>query len=786
MRADPIRLREIGVWVILNALWIPLTFQDAALMTIAVPASLLHLAPNDYVRALSVMVSVAMFGAMIVPPLAGWLSDRLRHRGGARRTFVVAGLAIDVAALAMLPFAHSVLSFGGWLTVAIVGANVALAAYQALLPELVPRSKWGVASGVRGAASLIGTVLGLSIAGAVADPGITFWVAAGIVFLCGFTLLGVREPEWQEPDRARVRDWHDFTVVFAARLLVFFGLVLLQTFVLYYFRDVQQLHSPAAGTAIAAFCTMIGATASSVYLGILSDRAPRKIVTSLACVPMALGAIGFALAPAPQWIFLYAFLFGIGFGGVFSSGWALAMDSIPAMRDVARDLGLWGIATNVPYVVAPLVGGWMIGYFHGTRSGYQAVFGLAGMSFALASLTVLRVGRTPLSSIWGWPLRFAAVTSNYVFVRIAYRIRHWGSVPRRRGPTLIVANHQHDLESMTIVTTVSVEYGAWRHPVFTASSRRMYEPGFMAMRLPWLGPLLRPFNFGPLFQALGMLPLENQLGSRELFSLAWAVQQRHGPLPLTEIFDERVASRFPPGTKTSDLNGAGVFQKAREDVKLSTLREPYRKEVLEDTRASIESDFGRMEDVVRRGASFYLTPEGRYSVDGRIGAMRGAIDRLAPLAQLYVAGVSYDPFVSKRLSMLFRIEPVADRDAVVPTLAAVRPIVTTQLLSAWLDGRHEPFSQAEAQAAVERQLHALPENVFVDPELRHDPARMVRKALPLMVSWGIVQRQTDGRYILAEVRRHPQFPMVDDIVAYHARFLEETLANAGYSPARAA
>ena len=72
-------------------------------------------------------------------------------------------------------------------------------------------------------------------------------------------------------------------------------------------------------------------------------------------------------------------------------------------EDVARDLGLWGIATNLPNVVAPLVGGWMIEYFHGTRAGYQAVFALAGLSFALASLTVLLVGRTPLSPMWALP-----------------------------------------------------------------------------------------------------------------------------------------------------------------------------------------------------------------------------------------------------------------------------------------------------------------------------------------------------------------------------------------------
>ncbi len=118
---------------------------------------------------------------------------------------------------------------------------------------------------------------------------------------------------------------------------------------------------------------------------------------------------------------------------------------------------LWGIATSVPNIVAPLVGGWLIGRFGGTRAGYQAVFGLAGFSFALASVSVLRVGQRPLSSLWGWPVRFAAITSNYVWDHLAYRVRSWGRLPRRRGATLLIANHQHDFESPAIVSTTTVQ-----------------------------------------------------------------------------------------------------------------------------------------------------------------------------------------------------------------------------------------------------------------------------------------------------------------------------------------
>lgn len=767
----------------LNALWVPLTVQDTALMAIAVPASTIRLAPENHVYVLAVLASVVALATSVVPLAAGWLSDALRRRGGSRRVFVGAGVAIDVAALAALAHVDSLPLFAVLLVVATLGANVALSAYQVLLPESVPQARWGVASGVRGAATLIGSVLGFAIAGAMPDPSVTFTVTAGLLVVGGLSLFGIGDGTYDSEEHARVRDWHDFSVVFIARVLVFFGLTMLQTFVLFFIRDVQHIANASAGTAIYAFATIGGAVISSLYLGLLSDRAPRKIVTSLAIGAMAISTIGFALAPVLAWMLPFAVLFGIGFGGVMSSGWALAMDAIPKMRDVGRDLGLWGIATSLPNIVAPLAGGWLIGLFGGTRAGYQAVFGLAGFSFALASLSVLRVGRRPLSSLWGWPLRFAAVTSNYLWDHFAYRVRNWGRLPRRRGATLIVANHQHDFESPAIVSTTTVQSGSWRHPIFTASSRRMYEPGFLADRLPWLGFLFRSVNAGKLLMALGMLPLENELGSRALAAFAFAVQRRHGAMPLSQVFEERVASLFPPETMTTDLWRSEFFSRARTVVKVSKVREPYRREILDETRSDMESDLARLEDVVRRGGTFFLTPEGHYTTDGRILPMRGAIDRLAPLTTIYLFGVSYDPFVSKRLSMLYRVEKL-NGAPMTKKLAAIRPVVTSQLLGTWLYGLEMPFTEAEACAAVRERLAQLPPQLFVDPELRARPDAMVRAALPLMVSWGILRKDGD-RYTVAPDRRHPQFPFVHDILEYQAAFLQETLDNAAYGEPRA-
>ncbi len=757
------RAREIGAWTLLNALWIPLAFQDAALMAIAVPAALLHLTPHNYRTVLAALSSASSFAAMLVPPFSGWLSDHLRRSGGSRRAFTAWGIAINVLALLGLALSKDLGFFAFFLILAIIGVNIGLAAYQALLPEIVPRTQWGVVSGIRGAATLIGAVLGLGIAGGLADPRATFLATGAILTLFSFSLFGVEEGAWQEPEHVHVRDWHDFHIMFAARALVFFGLTLLMTFVLTFFHDVLRVVNPAEGTGLVGISALAGALISSIWLGVLSDRAPRRIIVALAGIPMALAALAFAYAPNPSWMVGFAALFGIGFGGVISTGWALAMDSVPELRDIARDLGIWGIATHLPNVVAPLVGGAILALFAGARVGYQIVFGIAGLSFTFAALIVLRIGRKPLSSIWSVPLRFMVMTGNGLYLHIAYRIRGWGTIPLRRGSTLVIANHQHDLESPALVTGLSVTRGAWREPIFSATSRRMYEPGFLAVRLHM--PFLRAFNASALFRGIGLLPIENELGSRTIGSLAWSAAQRHGRLQLSQLFEERVADRFAAEMTTADLWTRENFGKSQAYVRLTTLREPYRHEELEATRTTLEEDFARMVGVVRAGGTFFLTPEGHYTTTGALLPMHGILDKLAPISDIYLAGVSYDVFVGGRLSMLYHIVKLERRELLRDTLASIRPVTVSQLIAVWLDRGGVRLEEEEAVAEVQQGLHDLPPGLFIDPELRRDPRRMARAAVA-------------GLRRLRDWKRHPQFPGVTDMIAFQATFLRETLEGA--------
>ena len=382
-----------------NALWIGIQFQDAALLAIIVPAVVLRLAPQQHTAVLAVLATLAGVAVVVVPPLAGAFSDRMRRIGGDRRKEVALALVVDAMALVGMAFAGSTKQLGTGLIAATIALTAASTIYQALLPEIVPRRAWGAASGVRGAMTLIGTIVGLIIA-ALLSPVQALFATAAIVILGTLSLIAIprdrAENEAEKPAHAKVRDHHDLVVTMIARAWIVLGMTLLNTYVLYFFHDVLGVHDASLRTGLVAGAALIGAIASSVWAGTLSDRVDRRAIVALSGVPMTLAALGFALAPNPTAILFYAVLFGLGFGGVFSVGWALALDAVPELGDVARDLGVWAMLSSLPSIAAPALGGFIIAHAASAAEGYRIMFALAGASFAIGSLVVLKVRRRRL------------------------------------------------------------------------------------------------------------------------------------------------------------------------------------------------------------------------------------------------------------------------------------------------------------------------------------------------------------------------------------------------------
>ncbi|MBX5449230.1 MFS transporter [Thermogemmatispora sp.] len=421
--------------LVLSFLWLGLNIQSAALLPIVIPTQiLLFVAPGQVGNAeqatfLGWLSAMGAFFSLVVPPIVGLLSDHTSSPFGRRRPYIVVGGALTLMSALLLAGAVSAALLVIGLALFQFASNVVWAAYQGLLPDLVPEDQRGEASGYMGLMTILGNVgsLGLAAwllggvslgslgASLIMRGALIYYVVTDLVMLLGIvvTAFGVHEVPYHPAAQAenRLRSWQglrhwlvtnwvapwrsaNFTIVFMTRFCVMMGLYLFMTFIEYYFANVARVSNFVQQTAAVATLALVGALLSTLGLGMLSDRFRRAPLVCLATLVMGLPALAFVVAPAALPLWPLGLLFGLGYGAYTSVDWALAIDALPSLEMAAKDLGLWGASSNLPLTLAPLVGSLVISLAASqeqTALGYRLVFALAAFFLLLGAVLVLRV-----------------------------------------------------------------------------------------------------------------------------------------------------------------------------------------------------------------------------------------------------------------------------------------------------------------------------------------------------------------------------------------------------------
>ena len=410
--------------ITLSLLWFSLNFETAALLPIVIPAQLLlFVAPGavgnaQQAVALGWLSALAASIALLAQPLTGAASDRTTSRFGRRRPYVVFAGVIYVIGMLALGWSPGFGVFFLGFVLTQVAANVATASYQGLLPDRVPIEQRGAASGYLGMMTILGNVASLVAAGLLlgsvaSGPSLAHTVRSGaaLYYLIGIavlalgtlvTVVGIKEPQaggsapsdnflalWLSPLRH-----HNFRWVFLTRISVMLGLTLFLTFIEYYFANVAHVSNFILSTAAVALLALAGAVIGALTLGMVSDRIGRVGIVAIATGLMTFAALAFVVAPQlPLWPL--GLVFGAGYGAYTSVDWALAVDSLPQLSAAGKDMGVWSIASNLPAVVAPVLGSALIGGASAlgiaTAVAYRSVFALAGLFLLLGAAFVLRV-----------------------------------------------------------------------------------------------------------------------------------------------------------------------------------------------------------------------------------------------------------------------------------------------------------------------------------------------------------------------------------------------------------
>jgi MFS family permease len=389
----------------ISVFWIALSVLFDGLSSLVLPHRLLSLTDEaTKATTLGLVTFVGLLVGMVVQPIAGAWSDRLRPNRG-RRGPLGAGVLLILFALAVFGSAWSLpMVLLGYLLVQAT-ASVAQAAQQGFIPDLVDTERRGTAAGLKllmdvGGALLSFVLLSHLLAGSgteLAALAITALVIAAFLLTVGL----VREPAQPvDHDPAGVPSLDAFRVdldqhrPFAwlvwSRFLFLLGTYAVGRFFLFFVAD--RLGLEPGRVAQEAGGLLAGLTVVTVLAalpgGWAADRfgwVPLMLIGAL----LSAAGVGLLITATSSWdILLFGGLMAVGSATFSTANWALVADLAPP-AEAARFLGLANIGTAGAAAAVGLLGpvvDWANASSPG--DGYTTLFVAAIVAFLASGLAL--------------------------------------------------------------------------------------------------------------------------------------------------------------------------------------------------------------------------------------------------------------------------------------------------------------------------------------------------------------------------------------------------------------
>ena len=395
-----------------------------AMDTAVLPVIVLSLAPehlkNSY---LAILGMGGLLVAAVVQPLIGRLSDHTRSPLGRRVPYIVAGTLVVCGSLALTLLAPNFGAlFAAWIFIQ-ANLNVAYGPGMALIRDLVPRSRVGIASSLKvlldaagglalitATAALIGQA-GVSGLGPV-DVYVDWeWAVLGLLVTALLVSVAItcstvlaRDPGRRaRPVRRREAPSQpvlntQFILFLISRLFLMTAIYAFPTYGLFFLRDVVEAANPAQALSH-AIPAIGGSLAVAVYVaGWVSDRIGRKPVVIAGAVAGAISTSWLLLAETTSGVVITASVIGASSGTLLSASWALA-NEMGDEQQAGTHIGIVNLST-VGGAALPRLFGPGIDLLNHTSEdlGYRTLIAGCAALFIAGAIAILPVNPARIES----------------------------------------------------------------------------------------------------------------------------------------------------------------------------------------------------------------------------------------------------------------------------------------------------------------------------------------------------------------------------------------------------
>ncbi|WP_018467083.1 MFS transporter [Calidithermus timidus] len=393
-------------FAILSSYWFATSFKWFLIPLVLLPALVDRLVPEtERAARLGLIYAITIALALMGPPLFGYLSDRV----GRRMPFLGIGAVLTAVALLWMAFApnytHLLLAY----ILLQLSDDLSTGPYSALIPDLVARSRRGVASGWMGTLQVSAQLLAGGVGFLLPNLQLQLLVIA-LVNLAAAALVirSVGEVPGLKPSLrglapSLLSPWRnpDFRWVWGTRFLVMLAVFAMQSYLQFYLEDVVRSFQafgrvlaaePFQAVALLGLLIALGAAVSAIPAGGASDRQGRKRVIYFAGAGLAGAVLLILLFPRYDLLLVLSVVFGVFYGAYVAVDWALVSDVLRDPHSHATDMGLWQISIVLPQVVAGALGG-MLERFNAQVPGlgYTLLFLSAAACFVAGTWLVSRI-----------------------------------------------------------------------------------------------------------------------------------------------------------------------------------------------------------------------------------------------------------------------------------------------------------------------------------------------------------------------------------------------------------